>query len=92
MPKVVDEWATRLTGLPAARIEDARERLDALGIDRISDELCRRPDVDAVAGACMLVSALDVLIERGVPEANSSPSSGATRRSGRPWPRSLLAA
>jgi len=68
MPKVVDEWATRLTGLPAARIEDARERLDALGIDRISDELCRRPDVDAVAGACMLVSALDTLIERGVPE------------------------
>ncbi len=67
MPEVVDEWATRLTGLPAEQIEDARERLEAVGIDPLSEELCRRPDVDAVAGACMLVSALDALVERGVP-------------------------
>jgi hypothetical protein len=68
VPPVVDEWVTRLTGLSAATIEAARERLDALGIDHLSEELCRRPDVDAVAGACMLVSALDVLVGRGVPE------------------------
>jgi hypothetical protein len=68
VPEVVDEWVTRLTGLPAATIEAARERLDALGINHLSEELCRRPDVDAVAGACMLVSAFDVLVGRGVPE------------------------
>jgi hypothetical protein len=65
---VVDEWVTRISGLSIAQIEAARQRLDALRIEHLSDELCRRADIDAVVGACILTSSLDALIERGVPE------------------------
>lgn len=65
---VVDEWAGRLSGLSIETIAGARERLDALGIEHLSAELSRRPDVDAAVGACILGSSLDALVERGVPE------------------------
>jgi hypothetical protein len=64
---VVDEWAGRLSGLSIETIAGARARLEALGIEHLSAELSRRSDVDAVVGACILVSSLDALIERGVP-------------------------
>jgi hypothetical protein len=64
---VVDEWAGRLGGLSIERIAEARARIEALGIEHLTDELCRRPDVDAVVGACILASSLDALAERGVP-------------------------
>lgn len=67
--EVVEDWAERLAGVPAERVGDDRERLEALGIDHLGDELCRRADIDAIVGACMLTSSLDALIERGVPEA-----------------------
>ncbi len=65
---IIDDWTFRLTGLPVDRIQVSRERIDALGIDHLSNELTRRADIDAVAGACMLDSALDALIGRGVSE------------------------
>ncbi len=68
MHNVVDEWAGRLSGLSIETIAGARARLEALGIEHLSAELSRRPDVDAVVGACILVSSLDALIERGVPK------------------------
>lgn len=68
MHNVVDEWAGRLSGLSIETIAGARARLEALGIEHLSAELCRRPDVDAVVGACILASSLDALIERGVPK------------------------
>jgi hypothetical protein len=69
MEKVVEEWAGRLAGVPAERIASDRERLEAFGIDHLDDELCRRADIDAIVGACMLTSSLDALIERGVPQS-----------------------
>lgn len=65
----VEEWTSRLTGLSAERIGEVRERLDGLGIEHLSAELCRRADIDAVAGACMLASAIDALVNRGVQES-----------------------
>lgn len=67
--KTVDDWTTRLTGLPADRIASSRERLDAFGIDHLSEELTRRADIDAAAACCMLDSAIDALTERGVEES-----------------------
>jgi hypothetical protein len=64
-----EEWTSRLTGLSVERIGVVHERLDRLGIEHLSTELCRRADIDAVAGACMLVSAIDALVERGVQES-----------------------
>lgn len=64
---VVDEWAGRLSGLPIKTIAEARARIEELGIEHLTDELCRRPDVDAVVGACILASSLDALVKRGVP-------------------------
>jgi hypothetical protein len=66
--EAVGEWTTRLTGLPANRIGEARERIDAFDVRHLSEELTRRADIDAAAGACMLSSALEVLTERGVDE------------------------
>jgi hypothetical protein len=66
--ETADEWATRLTGLPADKIGGARERIDAFNVRHLSDELTRRADIDAVAGACMLSSAIEALAERGVDE------------------------
>lgn len=67
--RTVDDWTTRLTGLPADKIASSRERLDALRIDHLSDELTRRADIDAAATCCMLDSAIDALTERGVEES-----------------------
>jgi hypothetical protein len=64
----VDEWTTRLTGLRQEEIEKARTRIDSFGIEHLSDELTRRADIDAGAASCMVVSSIDVLIDRGVPE------------------------
>src|SRR5664279_4474077 len=66
---VIDDWTTRLTGLPTDRIAASRERLDAFGIPHLSEELTRRADIDAAAAACMLDSAIDALTERGVEES-----------------------
>lgn len=66
--RTVEDWTTRLTGLSADRIASSRERLDAFGIDHLSDELTRRADIDAAAACCMLDSAIDALTERGVEE------------------------
>lgn len=65
----IDQWATRLTGLPAERIAHARERIDAFGIDHLSNELTRRPDIDAATACCMLDSAIDALTKRGIEES-----------------------
>lgn len=46
-------------------------RLDALRIEHVSAELCRRADVDAVVAACMVTSAIDALIERGIDESKT---------------------
>lgn len=64
----VDGWTYRLTGLPPERIAEARNAIDVWGIEHLSTELCRRSDIDAAAAACMLVSAIGALTERGVPE------------------------
>lgn len=66
--KAVDEWTTRLTGLPTERITEARERIDSFGIKHLSDELTRRADIDAAAASCMVVSSIEILLDRGVPE------------------------
>jgi hypothetical protein len=66
---VVDEWTTRLTGLRQEEIEKARARIDSFGIDHLSAELTRRANIDAVAASCMVVSSIDALIDRGVPES-----------------------
>lgn len=46
----------------------ARERIDSFGIEHLSNELTRRADIDAAAASCMVVSAIEILVDRDVPE------------------------
>jgi hypothetical protein len=66
---LVDDWTSRLTGLPLERIVEARDRVESWGIDHVSAEICWRADIDASASACMLVSAIETLKERGAQES-----------------------
>jgi hypothetical protein len=66
---LVDDWTSRLTGLPLERIVEARETVESWGIAHVSAEICRRVDIDASASACMLVSAIETLKERGAQES-----------------------
>lgn len=61
----VDAWTERLTGLSPKRISESREWIESLGSRRLSAELAR-PDIDAAAGSCMLLSAFEELSQRGV--------------------------
>lgn len=61
----VDSWTERLTGLNLQRISESREWIESLGSKRLSAELTR-PDIDAAAGSCMLLSAFEDLSTRGV--------------------------
>ncbi|HSS41186.1 MAG TPA: hypothetical protein VLK37_01390 [Solirubrobacterales bacterium] len=67
--EIIDQWTTKLTGLPADRIARARERIDAFGIEHLSNELTRRPDIDSAAACCMVDSAIDALAESGIEES-----------------------
>ena len=52
--ETIDQWTTKLTGLPADRIARARERIDPLGVEHLSNELTRaslRPGRGTASGA-----------------------------------------
>jgi len=65
----VDDWTSRLTGLSLERIAEARGTIESWGIEHVSAEVCQRADIDASASACMLVSAVEELRERGAQES-----------------------
>jgi hypothetical protein len=53
--------------LEQSRCRDALERVEAWRINHVTDEFARRPSVDAIVGATLLVGDVDELERRGVP-------------------------
>ena len=75
-------WLQRLSGYEAPRIVEAVDRVDALGVERLSAELGRASGADGYLAATLLWESIDRLTERGVRESR------VTARLRRPdiWP------
>jgi hypothetical protein len=59
-------YTERLVGLEVSRCEAAVEEIRSLDIDHLSDELCDRFDIDAMAAAVLLAEGLQELESRGI--------------------------
>jgi hypothetical protein len=75
-------WTEELTGLEKERVRTARERVEALGIDHVADELLV-PTVDAAVAATLLTEGIERLCGRGV---QRSKLVSKLRDAGQFWP------